>query len=187
VSHWEKRNRGALLSTLSPRNLDADEFVRVYEKHASGRLVGRGKDVIAHPSVFAPSTTLDELVTREGSVVDDFEASGVHSSQDIEELFSSRFYFGCESDDPMTTLAYDTRFGQPLKAVFSSDVGHFDVPQMDGVLAEAWELVEHGLLNEAQFREFTFTNAVNLHGQMNPNFFDGTVVEAAARADLVLP
>ncbi len=187
VSHWEKRNRGALVSTLSPRNLDGDEFVRLYENHATGRLVGRGKEVIAHPSVFAPFTTLDELVTREGPVVDDFEASGVRSSQDIAQLFSSRFYFGCEPDDPMTTLAYDTRFGQSLKAVFSSDVGHFDVPLMDAVLAEAWELVEHGLLNEAQFREFTFTNVVNLHGQMNPNFFDGTVVEAAARADLLLP
>ena len=32
-----------------------------------------------------------------------------------------------------------------------------------------------------EFRELMFLNAVRLHSGMNPHFFDGTVVEAAAR------
>jgi hypothetical protein len=69
-------------------------------------------------------------------------------------------------------------FGSRLKAVFSSDVGHWDVPDMNEVLAEAYELVEHGLVNDAEFKEFVFENPVTLHAGMNPDFFKGTVVEA---------
>jgi hypothetical protein len=59
-------------------------------------------------------------------------------------------------------------------------IGHWDVPEMREVLAEAWELVDDGLLSEADFRDLSFTNAVKLHGGMNPRLFEGTVVEAQA-------
>jgi hypothetical protein len=55
---------------------------------------------------------------------------------------------------------------------------------MTEVLEEAWELVEHELVDEQGFRELTFTNPVTLHGRMNPDFFQGTVVEAAAEREL---
>ncbi len=42
---------------------------------------------------------------------------------------------------------------------------------------EAWELVEHGMITEADFRQFTFENAPRLHTVLNPDFFKGTVVE----------
>ena len=58
-------------------------------------------------------------------------------------------------------------------------MSHFDVTDMSAVLEEAWELVEHGMITEADFREFTFENAVRLHTAMNPDFFKGTVVEGA--------
>ena len=48
---------------------------------------------------------------------------------------------------------------------------------MSEVLEEAWELVEHGMITEVDFREFTFENAARLHTAMNPHFFKGTVVE----------
>ena len=48
-------------------------------------------------------------------------------------------------------------------------------------------MVEHGLINEDDFRDFTFTNAVRLHGMGNPAFFDGTSVERAAREVLAEP
>jgi hypothetical protein len=48
---------------------------------------------------------------------------------------------------------------------------------MEEVLEEAHELVEHGLLNEPQFREFVFAHPALLHAGMNPDFFKGTVVE----------
>ena len=48
---------------------------------------------------------------------------------------------------------------------------------MREVVPEAWELVEHGHIDEAQFRAFTFDNPVRLWAGMNPDFFKGTVVE----------
>ena len=50
---------------------------------------------------------------------------------------------------------------------------------MSEVLQEAWELVEHGMINEENFKEFVFANPVRLHTAMNPDFFTGTVVEGA--------
>jgi hypothetical protein len=55
---------------------------------------------------------------------------------------------------------------------------------MNDVLEEAYQLVEHGLLDMNDFKEFTFTNAALLHAKMNPNFFQGTVV-ADAVAELL--
>ena len=49
-------------------------------------------------------------------------------------------------------------------------------PQSE-VLEEAWELVEHGLVGEDDFRQFVFANPVRLHTALNPDFFNGTVVE----------
>ena len=47
------------------------------------------------------------------------------------------------------------------------------------MLEEAWELVEHGLIDEEDFREFMFVNPARLHTALNPGFFKGTVVEGA--------
>ena len=94
-----------------------------------------------------------------------------------------RFYFGCEGDDRMNSLAFDTKlnpFGARLRAMLGSDIGHFDVVDMREVVEESWELVEDGLISEADFSDIAFRNAVRLHGGMNPRFFEGTVVEAAA-------
>jgi hypothetical protein len=77
----------------------------------------------------------------------------------------------------MTAWAF--RAPHELHPLFSSDVGHFDVTDMSEVLEEAWELVEHGLIDADAFRQFTFENAARLHTALNPDFFKGTVVEGA--------
>ena len=51
---------------------------------------------------------------------------------------------------------------------------------MRHVVSAAYELVDLGLMNEDDFRDFTFNNVVELHTQMNPEFFKGTAVEGAA-------
>ena len=71
-------------------------------------------------------------------------------------------------------------FGARINAIFSSDVGHFDIPDMRMVLPEAWELVEDELITRDDFRDFTFANAVRLFGTQNADFFEGTPVAAAA-------
>ncbi len=54
--------------------------------------------------------------------------------------FVPNFYFGCEADDPITAGAFDAKrnpFGARLNVVFGSDIGHFDVPDMNEVTEEA--------------------------------------------------
>ena len=63
--------------------------------------------------------------------------------------------------------------------MFASDIGHWDVPDFTEVLPEAWELVEHGLLDADQFRRFTFANVTRLFTATNPDFFAGTTVADA--------
>ena len=94
-----------------------------------------------------------------------------------------RFFFGCESDDHTIAHAFDRKSnhgGAKLNALFSSDVAHWDVPDMTETLAEAHELVEHDLISDEDFRDFTFTNMVKLHGGLNRDFYKGTSVEAEA-------
>src|SRR2546426_662595 len=52
--------------------------------------------------------------------------------------------------------------------------------EMTERVPEAYELVEHGLLTDDDFRDFMFANAVRFWGEVNPDFFRGTVVEKAA-------
>ena len=87
----------------------------------------------------------------------------------------------------MAALAFDTNLnplGARLPAIFASDIGHWDVPDVREVLSEAWELVEHGHLDEAEFRGFTFEHAVALWAGTNSRIFDGTVVEGRVRSYL---
>jgi len=65
--------------------------------------------------------------------------------------------------------------------VLSSDISHFDVPDMTEVLEEAWELVVERGMSEEDFYAFTFGNAVKLWTSLNPEFFKGTVAETAVR------
>ncbi|HHQ13534.1 MAG TPA: hypothetical protein ENK16_00755 [Chromatiales bacterium] len=80
----------------------------------------------------------------------------------------------------MNATGFDTRIlpqGRKLQAIFSSDIGHWDVTDMRDVLAEAWELVEAGVLTEEDFCDFTYRNPVKLYTGMNPEFFAGTAIE----------
>jgi hypothetical protein len=87
----------------------------------------------------------------------------------------------------MTSLAFNTNvnpFGAELKAMMGSDIAHWDVPDMAEVLEEAWEMVDHGWIDEAAFEKFTFANPVDFYTGTNPSYFKGTVVEAAVDAYL---
>jgi hypothetical protein len=67
--------------------------------------------------------------------------------------------------------------GAQLKILLGSDIGHWDVRDASEVLEEAYELVEDGLLDENHLRDFVFTNPVSFYAGMNPEFFNGTVIE----------
>ncbi len=185
VGHWEKRSRGAMEKNLDPRNLDGDELVRLFQEHGGRWFKDRAKEMLDNLDPYYPQLSADQLALQEqGHELDDFSEAHVHDVDDIRDRFTRNFYFGCEADDPMTAWAYDPRMAARLKPIFSSDVGHFDVPDMTEVLEEAHELVDHGHLDPLEFREFTFSNAVELYTGMNPGFFDETIIETAVRAEI---
>jgi hypothetical protein len=120
-------------------------------------------------------------------VRDDFAAAELTSVEDIRDRFCTNFYWGCEADDPLVGVAFDRRvtpLGALVPAIFASDLGHWDVPDFDEPLEEALELVERGILDDGQLRDFVFVNPVRFYGSMNPEFFVGTAIEQEANAVL---
>jgi hypothetical protein len=117
--------------------------------------------------------------------LDEWAACEIEQPEDVRTLFAEPFFFGCEADDPLTTTAFNEKvnpFGSRLQAMFGSDVAHWDVPDMAEVLEEAWEMVDHELITEADFQDFVFTNPARFFTRANPRFFAGTVVEGAVDA-----
>jgi predicted TIM-barrel fold metal-dependent hydrolase len=168
IGHWEKRNLNALRRDLDPALIDRALLGRMMARYAPDARPVRG-GLADRPA--EPEETLDE-----------WAACGIGTAEDIKNLFVDRFYFGCEADDPLTSMAFNTGvnpFGAELKAMMGSDVAHWDVPDMTEVLEEAWEMVDHGWIDEGAFKKFTFTNPVRFYTDTNPAFFKGTVVEAA--------
>jgi predicted TIM-barrel fold metal-dependent hydrolase len=174
IGHWEKRNRQAIERT-NPGRLDRAallDLARKYGRDPVVEAIGRGDGLDADPSL-----------TGGVEDVDDYFRCRIERREDIRELFVPRFYFGCEADDPINAWAFNRAanpMGTRLNALFSSDIGHFDVPDMTDVVPEAYELVEHGLITDGDFRDFMFANAVRFWGEVNPDFFAGTVVAKAA-------
>jgi hypothetical protein len=119
--------------------------------------------------------------------IDEFKALEIEKEADIAELFAKPFYFGCESDDRLTAIAFDARLnheGVKLKAMFGSDIGHWDVTDMNECVPDAYSLVEKGLINEDDFRAFMFENPMSFFTDANPDFFKGTTVEDAVAKEL---
>jgi hypothetical protein len=171
IGRWEKRG-GTNIFQLSPEGLDVDRFHALLAEHGGARY-----------ATDAVRQSLSGLHDGHPEHLDDFWRAEVKSAEDLVELFVPRFYFGCEADDPTNAWAFATSnnpYGARLRAVLGSDLGHWDVPDMAAVLGEAFELVEHGVISAADFRDFAADNAIRLHGGMNAAFFDGTAVQAYA-------
>jgi predicted TIM-barrel fold metal-dependent hydrolase len=179
IAHWEKRSAAPLERHVRPGNLDKNMLKDLFTRFGGRAYEDKMDDLLASTSIVPPFKTNEELTEREYALgqLDDFAAAGVSSADELRRQFADRLYFGAEADDPMTAWAF--RDPHKLRPLFSSDVSHFDVTDMTEVLDEAWELVDHGMIGEDGFREFTFENAARLHTALNPHFFAGTVVEAA--------
>ncbi len=177
IEHWERRGAKGI-AYMDPKKLD-----RALLKNLVGRY--GDDDMIAELARRDgwPSKEEDEPT---GGVpeLDDFAACKIARKQDWIDLYAKPYYFGCEADDRMNVTAFGRAnpFGAKINAIFSSDIGHFDVPDMLSPVPEAYELVEDGLITSDDFRDFTFANAVRLWGQQNPRFFEGTRVAKEAAA-----
>ena len=187
IEHWEKRKLDAL-DEVDPKNLDSQLLLQLAEAYGHEDMVGAMREREAMLDTAMPP----KAATDVGGIdnLDDYAACRIDKKEDFKELFVKNFYFGCEADDRMNAWAFNTAsnpFSAQLHALFGSDVGHFDVQDMAGVLHEAHELVDDGLMNADNFRDFVFTNPVRFWGESNPDFFKGTVVEKEAAALLAGP
>ena len=175
LGHYEKRN-GDAIRHYDPAALDRNELTRLLTERG-------GPDVADRLDRLDYALMMLSDPDEDVDTIDEWAESGITGTDDIVDLFRDRFYFGCEADDPMNALAYQRHLvpgGVRLRALFASDIGHWDVPDFTGVLPEAFELVEKGLLDHDDFRDFVFADPVRLFQSGNPDFFTGTAVEAAA-------
>jgi predicted TIM-barrel fold metal-dependent hydrolase len=186
AAHWAKRSKEIMLEHYAPTVTDLGLLADLVARHGGEVLAGKAQSVIGQPDQTFPGMTVEETTAQELAFeqFDDFALADVHSKQEVMEEYARAFYFGCEADDAMTTLAFDTRLGPELKAMFGSDISHFDVVDMTEVVEEAWEMVEDGWITEPNFRSFAFENVVSMHAGTNPDFFKGTVVEQAVEEEL---
>ncbi len=182
IEHWERRGAKGL-AYMDPKKLDRPLLRRLVDQYGYA-------DIAAELDRRDgwPAREEDEL-TGGVPVLDDYAACEIAKKQDWIDLYATPFFFGCEADDRMNATAFGRAnpFHARINAIFSSDVGHFDVPDMRQVLPEAHELVEDELITADDFRDFTFANAVRLWGAQNPRFFEGTRVAREAAAVLARP
>lgn len=173
IEHWEKRNADAI-HNLDPKHIDTDLLMQLFERY--------GDDVFRAdvPGLRESFTQLEP----EPPYVDEWSALNVDSEKELVDAFEKHFYFGCEADDISVAWAFNDKLnpeGARLRAMFSSDVGHWDVTDMAGVLAEAHELVEDKHISEGDFHDFVFGFPVQFYAGLNRDFFKGTRVEDQAR------
>lgn len=171
VGHFEKRSIDGLMAYSNPKNLNHDRFGELYRRY--------GGELLRN----MPASQVLGMQVQDNPMdpTDDFALSGIKTKQDICALFVPNFFFGCEPDDPVTASAFDAArnpFGERLNAVYGSDIGHWDIPDMEEVVEEAWEMVEKEMITVGDFRAFVFDNPAKLWTAMNPDFFKGTRVEA---------
>jgi hypothetical protein len=173
---WHKRNLKTL-ENVNPKNLDLELYRSLCAEYGDEFVKGR----LDGPLVLSE---LEGGGGGEPAEWDEWRHCGIERAQDIYDRFVPHFFFGCEGDDRVTSWAFDAKrnpLGARLNAIYGSDLGHYDLVDMRDAAVEAYENVEHGLMTEADFRDFVFTNPVKLHCGMNPDFFEGTVVQDAAR------
>ena len=168
MGHWEKRNRNAI-SNYDPKKLDTDALIRYFHEYGSELILGKENSFPEHLE------TLKADFEKPGEL-DEFLACGCENRDGIRDQFRN-FYFGCEADDKINALAFQGEQDRHMNAMFSSDISHWDVPDMRECVSEAYELVKQNYLTEDDFQAFMFINPVQLHLSMNPKFFKGTRIE----------
>lgn len=175
ISHWQKRNREAV-EHYNPDAIDRELLAALTRRYGRRQSEGDAQIVAGNYS-FLPVTNEYPFL------LDEFAQSGIRGPADIRDIFVRQLYFGCEGDDPLNAMAFRANgipFDVRFNALYGSDIGHWDVPDMSEVAEEAYELVEQGLISAGNLREFVFDNAVNFWTANRPEFFQRTAVEAQA-------
>jgi predicted TIM-barrel fold metal-dependent hydrolase len=181
IEHWEKRNID-VIGTMDPELLDRTALAEYMSKYG-----GALNDLLASD----PFDYIQRLPIHGGTPdeLDEFIHMRVTSRADIAAQFTRSFFFGCEADDRGIATAFSPLVpeGRMLNVLFSSDIGHWDVPDMADVVRESHELVDDGILTPEQWRAAVCDNAIDMYERVNPEFFVGTTVEAYAKSRVPVP
>jgi hypothetical protein len=143
TSTWSSTGRSAAAAGLQyPDQTNVAQLHQLIRSYGDERLKTRADAIMHSLDAFRPECSLEEL-SRPEHVHDDFAAAAIDSKDDVRSAFD-HYYFGCEADDRGTVWAFDRRLGARLHPVFSSDFTHFDVPDFEEVMPEAFEMLERG-------------------------------------------
>ncbi|GAA5231531.1 amidohydrolase family protein [Verticiella sediminum] len=182
VDRWEKRNRVAV-QQYNPANADLDLLEDLFRRYGGELTDGRP---VNRDTLLVDSLGISALPhSREPNEdeIDDFALAGIERVEDIKARWVDSFYFGSEADDRTVAAAFNDKvnpLGTKINAIWSSDVGHWDVPDLTEPLAESWDLVEQGVIGAADFKALVFDNPYRFYTQANADFFKGTAVERIA-------
>jgi predicted TIM-barrel fold metal-dependent hydrolase len=177
IEHWERRGAKGI-AYMDPKKLDRKLLRSMVDQYGYADIAAELDKRDGWP--------LEEDFLTGGEPPDDYHLCKISQKQDWIDLYATPYYFGCEADDRMNAVAFGKTMplGARINAIYSSDIGHFDVMDMRDPLPEAWELVEDNHITEDDFQDFVFANAVRLWGTQNPRFFEGTPVAKEAAAVL---
>ena len=175
IEHWERRGAKGM-ANMDPTKLNRPLLRELVDKYGYADIAAELDKRDGWP--------LEEDFLTGGMPPDDYIHCNITQKQDWIDLYATPYYFGCEADDRMNAVAFGKAMplGARINAIYSSDIGHFDVVDMRDPLPEAFELVEDGHITESDFHDFVFGNAVRLWGTQNPRFFEGTAVAKEAAA-----
>ncbi len=180
VDRFSKRNLKAL-QNYNPALTNSNELYQLFERF--GGEVTQGYSLSPEELTRTVLGASFNRYSRDpvGSELEDFAAAGIETVEDIRDRWVNSFFFGSESDDRTIAAAFNDKanpLNAKINAIYSSDVGHWDVPDITLPLAESWELVEEGVISEADFKAYVFENPYKLYTEANPDFFKGTAVES---------
>jgi predicted TIM-barrel fold metal-dependent hydrolase len=170
IEHWEKRNSETIFD-LDPSRIDIGMMMDMFSQY---------QDKIFTPDAPGLAESFAKL-EPEPPYYDEWAACGIKRKMDIVKNFVPKFYFGCEAEDTSIAWAFNRKLNpghSRIRAMFSSDAGHWDVSDMTGILSESWELVRHKHITEEDFRDFTFSFPAQFYSTLNKDFFKGTRVES---------
>lgn len=166
IEHWEKRNRQTI-ANLDPGAIDLDLMMRLFQQYGDETFRADAEGLRESFAKLEPQPPY----------TDEWAATGIDSKDDIIRRFVPHFYFGCEADDKSVAWAFNSKLNprrSRIRAMFSSDAGHWDVTDVTEILPEAYELVEHGHITAEDFRDFVFGFPVQFYATLNRDFFKGT-------------
>ncbi|BCL36590.1 amidohydrolase family protein [Nostoc sp. MS1] len=180
VDRFSKRSLEGL-QNYNPDLTNADELLDLFERYGSEFTQARSLSKEELTKTVLGSSFARHSRAPIGEELEDFGAAGIKTIEDIRDRWVNSFFFGSESDDRTIAAAFNDKanpLGVKINAIYSSDVGHWDVPDLTAPLAESWDLVREGVITEDDFKSYVFANPYKFYTQANPDFFKGTAIES---------